>query len=135
MSAARLAGIIALGGALGALLRFGLSMAALALWSDWVVGGTLIANMTGSFVIGLVAVWAVRRTVSLGLEAFLVTGLCGGFTTFSAFSLEAVMLIVGGDWAGAGLCILASVALWLAAVWAGWTVGERLFGAADHTKS
>lgn len=127
MSEGRLVGIIALGGALGALLRFGVSMAALALWSDWAVAGTLIANIAGSFAIGLVAVWAVRRTLSPSLEAFLVIGFCGGFTTFSAFSLEAVMLIVGGNWAGAGLYVLASAILWLGAAWAGWAAGERLF--------
>ena len=121
-------GAIALGGALGALLRFGISMAALALFADWAVAGTLTANVAGSFVIGLVAAWVVRRGVSIEREAFLVTGFCGGFTTFSAFSLETVMIIVGGNWAGAGLYVLVSVPLWLGAAWAGWSTGEVFAG-------
>lgn len=119
-------GAIALGGALGALLRFGVSMAALAVLTEWAVAGTLIANILGSFVIGTVAAWAVRRGVSIEREAFLVTGFGGGFTTFSVFSLETVMMGVVGDWMGAGLYVLVSVVAWLAAVWAGWSVGESL---------
>lgn len=127
MSGGRLAGFIAVGGAIGALLRFVVSMAALALWPDWSVAGTLIVNILGSFAIGLGATWAVRRSISPALEAFLIVGFCGGFTTFSAFSLETVMLVVGGNWAGAGLYVLASAVFWLAAVWAGWTAGEWVF--------
>jgi len=121
-------GAVALGGALGALLRFGVSMAVLALFAEWAVIGTLIANMAGSFLIGLIAARAVRLGISPERDAFLVTGFCGGFTTFSAFSLETVMMIVGGDWTGAGLYVLVSVPAWLGAAWAGWTVGTRLAG-------
>lgn len=121
-------GAVALGGALGALLRFGVSMAALVLFAEWAVMGTLIANVAGSFLIGLIAARAVRLGVSPKRDAFLITGFCGGFTTFSAFSLETVMMIVGGDWTGAGLYVLVSVPLWLGAAWAGWTVGTRLAG-------
>ncbi|WMT91603.1 CrcB family protein [Pelagibacterium sp. H642] len=138
MNGGRLAGFIAVGGAMGALLRFVVSMAALALWPDWSVAGTLIVNIFGSFAIGLGATWAVRRSLSQTLEASLIVGFCGGFTTFSAFSLETVMLIVGGNWAGAGVYVLASVVLWLAAAWAGWTAGEWVFAGKpghDHTKS
>ena len=119
-------GAIALGGALGALLRFAISTVALAVLPEWTVAGTLIANILGSFVIGLVAAWVVRRGVSIEREAFLITGFCGGFTTFSAFSLETVMLVVAGDWAGAGAYVVISVPLWLGATWAGWMVGEGL---------
>lgn len=121
-------GAIALGGALGALLRFGVSIAALALFPDWAVLGTLTANVAGSFVIGLVAAWVVKRGVSIEREAFLVTGFCGGFTTFSAFSLETVMMVVGGDWPGAALYVLISVPAWLAAAWAGWSAGAVFAG-------
>lgn len=118
---------VALGGALGALARFGVSMAALATLADWAMAGTLIANVAGSLAIGFVAAWAVQRPVAPWLEALLVTGFCGGFTTFSAFSLETVTLIVGGDWGSAGVYVAVSVVLWLAAVWAGWAAGERFF--------
>lgn len=121
-------GAVALGGALGALLRFGVSLAALAMLSEWAVAATLIANILGSFVIGLVAAWAVRRGMPAEREAFLVTGFCGGFTTFSAFSLETVLLAVGGNWAGAGLYVLVSVPAWLGAAWAGWAAGEAFAG-------
>jgi len=118
---------VALGGALGALVRFGVSMAALTMMTDWAMAGTLPANVAGSLVIGFVAAWAVQRPVAPWVEALLITGFCGGFTTFSAFSLETVMLIVGGDWGSAGGYVAVSIVLWLVAAWAGWTAGERLF--------
>lgn len=135
MTGWRVLAAIASGGALGALVRFGVSLAMIA--AGWPILGTLAANVVGSFVIGLLVAWMTRRAVPAEAEAFLIVGVCGGFTSFSAFSLEAVMLAMSGDWAGAGGYVIASLALWMAAVWAGWRLGAALFDPEqdDHTNS
>ena len=95
---------VALGGGLGAVGRYLLSLIA-APWSFPVM--TLLTNFLGAVVIGAVSKSAVL---------FLKTGLCGGFTTFSTFSLETVELLEQGRWAAGGGYILASVGLCLAGV-------------------
>ncbi len=92
---------------------------------------TAVANITGSFAIGLYAVlygpggtWPAGP----GQQQFVMAGLCGGYTTFSIFSLEALAMLSRGDVALAAAWILANVALWLGAAAAGMTLGERLAG-------
>ena len=99
--------LIALGGALGAVLRH-LSVAALG--APW---ATAAVNVAGSFAIGVLFVLLAART---GWQPFLMTGVLGGFTTFSAFSLDTLKLIQAGQPAQAALYVLASVALSLIAV-------------------
>jgi fluoride exporter len=99
--------LIALGGALGSVLRY-LMVAALA--APW---GTAVVNVLGSFAIGLVFVLLDTRT---GWQLFLMTGVLGGFTTFSAFSLDTLKLIHAGQPATAALYVAGSVALSLVAV-------------------
>ncbi|MGR3466300.1 MAG: fluoride efflux transporter FluC [Shimia sp.] len=84
-------GFVALGGALGAAARYGLGL--------WLAGPgfpvpIIAANVLGSFLMGLAVVWTGRHAPGLG--PFLMTGVLGGFTTFSAFSLETVTLIERG---------------------------------------
>lgn len=111
---------VALGGACGAMLRYALS---------WIIGSqhmfpwaTLTINIAGSFAIGLV--WGVCGQMdwfqSWG-RLFLVVGLLGGFTTFSAFSLETLTLVNDGKVVAAFGYVASSVVLCLVAVW----VGER----------
>ena len=88
--------LVAFGGALGASLRF---LATLAWPAPW---GVLAVNVAGSFLIGLLAV-----RLAPGLAPFLLTGVLGGFTTFSAFSIETVALIERGA-AGAALAYVAA---------------------------
>ena len=104
---------VALGGAAGALLRWGVVQGAgFAL-------GTLAVNVAGSFAIGLVWVILPER-----MQPLLMVGLLGGFTTFSAFSLDTLRLIEGGR-AGSALAYAgASVILSLVACWAGMTLGR-----------
>lgn len=119
---------VALGGAIGSVLRF--------LAGGWVAGrmlaghpqtafpvATLLVNVAGSFLIGIVFAWldqVVRDPVLRdGLRAFLVVGVLGGFTTFSTFSLETIHLFESGLWDRALLNIIASVALCIAAAFAG----------------
>ena len=113
--------LIGLGGALGSMLRFGTSL---------VIGpknfplATLLINIIGSFVIGLVIAYSSRNdTFAANWKLFFATGVCGGFTTFSAFSLENLQLLQDGKFGLLGLYIAASVLFGLAACW----IGFRMF--------
>ena len=92
---------VALGGGLGAVGRYLLSLIA-APWSFPVM--TLLTNFLGAVVIGAVAQAAGQLPMSKSAVLFLKTGLCGGFTTFSTFSLETVELLEQGRWAGGAVC-------------------------------
>tara|TARA_A100001391_G_C5028502_1_gene267702 strand:+ start:521 stop:937 length:417 start_codon:yes stop_codon:yes gene_type:complete len=138
MSERMLVVAIAFGGAAGSMARFGLSLFAVSMIPGWFMAGTLAANIAGSALIGLIAAWSVRRMPSPILSGFLVTGFCGGFTTFSAFSLEALLFAMSGAWAVALGYIAASIIGWMVAVWVGWSAGMALFAAKEavaQTKS
>jgi fluoride exporter len=85
--------------------------------------GTLVVNLTGSLLIGLLAGLAESRSL-LGPEArlLLVTGLLGGYTTFSAFSLETLVLLRAGQTATAFATVALQVLLGVAAAWAGFAL-------------
>ncbi len=119
---------IALGGALGALARYASALAMLRLVGPGFPLGTLAVNIAGSFLMGLAAVAVLARggEALRGAAPFLMPGLLGGFTTFSAFSLETVMLIERGRAAAAAFYVAASVGggiaalvlgMWLARGW------------------
>jgi fluoride exporter len=118
---------VALGGALGSLARFWLAAAMTMLTGPRFPWGTLLINILGSFVIGVVAAVTLtpaRVAMHPDLRVFLMVGVCGGFTTFSAFSLQTLELLQSGDaWPAAGY-IAGSVVLCLAAVWGGWLLGR-----------
>lgn len=114
--------LVTLGGGLGAAMRYGFSL--LPLWSAGFPYATLAINIIGSFLIGLCARWLPVEQESLRL--FLMTGILGGFTTFSAFSLEALRLWVDGNRMEAGLYCLLSVGLCLVGVALGDWVGRLL---------
>lgn len=85
--------------------------------------GTFLVNISGSLVIG--ALWALSektKVLSPSASVFLMSGICGGFTTFSAFSLENMKLIQAGEYATAGIYALGSVMGGLIALWAGMTL-------------
>jgi CrcB protein len=110
---------IALGGALGSVGRFWLAAAfELLLRSDF-PWATVVTNITGSFAIGVVA----ALPMDLHLRQFLMIGVLGGFTTFSAFSLQTLALAEAGDWPKAAANVLGSVILCLLAVWVGHMLG------------
>lgn len=116
MTWAGLSLLVAAGGAAGALSRFWVGVAAVAAFGPaWPVG-TLLVNVVGSFLIGAVATAAWG---SAPLKAGVITGFLGGFTTFSAFSLETVRLVEGGRSGQAALYVALSVALCIAAAAAG----------------
>jgi CrcB protein len=112
--------LVAAGGALGSLLRYVVGQWSLRLWGPNFPWGTLIVNVAGCFVIGVFAEMIARRfNASVELRLLLVTGFLGGFTTFSAFSLDAVSLFERGEAVLGGVYIAASVGLSMAAVVAG----------------
>ena len=112
---------VALGGAIGSVGRFWLNSLVTARAGDGFPWGTLVINVLGSFAIGVFA-----TLVPVGQDTarkFLMAGICGGFTTFSAFSLQTLELTQRGEWLRAGGNILGSVALCLVAVRLGWMIG------------
>jgi CrcB protein len=120
--------LIAGGGALGALLRYGVSGAALRLLGADFPWGTLCANLTGCFLIGLLWVLAERVAFHPYVNPFVFTGLLGAFTTFSTYSLESIALLRDGEvWRGV-LNIALSNGLGLAAVIAGFACAHLVIG-------
>ena len=112
--------VIALGAAVGANLRYGLSIWAARQWGTTFPYGTLLINVLGSFAIGVVMVLLTTRlAVSDVWRLLIVTGLLGGFTTFSTFSYETYGLLVSGSWLAAGLNIVGSVGLAIISVFLG----------------
>ena len=110
---------VALGGAIGATLRWALGLALLrGLGPTTLPLPVLTVNVLGSMAMGAFVVLAAQRGLT-HVSPFVTTGLLGGFTTFSAFSLETVTLIERGQAATAALYVLLSVALSVGALWAG----------------
>lgn len=103
--------LVALGGAIGAALRFLTGLAVLRLFGsgDFPLA-IIVANVIGSFLMGVFVVLAAQRGLT-HFSPFVMTGLLGGFTTFSAFSLETVTLIERGQMGSAALYIVLSVGL------------------------
>jgi CrcB protein len=111
---------VALGGALGSAARYGVNV-----WSGRMLGSefpwhTMIVNILGCFAMGaLVGLMALKLSVSNDIRAFLTTGILGGFTTFSAFSLDFALLVERKSYGAAGAYAAGSVLVSLLAVFAG----------------
>lgn len=118
--------LIFVGGGFGALCRFAATSfvgKALGTKFPW---GTMVVNVAGSLLMGLVIAWLARRSSGdAGLRLLLATGFLGGFTTFSAFSLDAVSLYERGAISAAAGYIAASVAVSILALFAGLFVGRQ----------
>ena len=125
--------IVAAGGALGAVARYGVGVWAQRLFpaAQW-PWATLTVNVVGGLLMGLLAGWLAFRggAHSESLRLFAAVGVLGGFTTFSAFSLEAALMIERRQLAMAGGYVAASVVLSIAALFIGLMVARRAFGAA-----
>ncbi len=120
---------IAVGSALGGMARYWCTGAAARLFGETFPWGTLLINILGSFIIGLfVALTGPdgRYIVDPNIRAFVTVGFCGGYTTFSAFSLQTMVLMQEGEWLHAGGYILGSVILCLVFVWLGHVVATQL---------
>jgi CrcB protein len=119
--------IVFLGGGLGAATRHGVNILAAGLLGTAFPYGTLFINVAGSFVMGLIAEYfALKSGLPQHLRLFLTTGILGGFTTFSAFSLEAALLYERGQVIGAAVYVVASVVLAIAGLFAGLAIVRAL---------
>ena len=117
--------LVAVGGAIGAALRHLSGIAALRIMGAGFPWGTLFVNVLGSFIMGLFIAWMVKKTgVSNDMRLFVATGILGGFTTFSAFSLDVANMVERGAMGGAFIYIAASVIISLAAVFIGLWFGR-----------
>ncbi|MEO1136193.1 MAG: fluoride efflux transporter CrcB [Pseudomonadota bacterium] len=118
---------VAAGGALGALARHGVSRTALHLMGPNFPWGTLVANVAGSFAMGLIIAWlAAREPANPALRAFLTVGMLGAFTTFSTFSLDVVTLYRDRTVMIAGAYLMASVILSVGGLLAGLAIGRQV---------
>ena len=115
--------IVFFGAGIGGALRHGVNLASARLFGPGFPLGTLIVNVVGSLAMGLLAGWFAYRTgVPQHWRLFLTTGVLGGFTTFSAFSLDAALLIERHAYGLAAAYVAVSVAVSLAALFAGLAV-------------
>jgi fluoride exporter len=122
---------IALGSALGGMARYWLSGAVAQRVGETFPWGTIIVNVSGSFVIGFFATLTGpdgRLLVGGTARQFVMLGICGGYTTFSSFSLQTLTLARDGEWLWAGGNVLISVAFCLAAVWIGHVAAAAVNG-------
>src|SRR5882757_5931000 len=115
--------IVFLGGGLGAALRHGMNIGVARWLGTAFPYGTLIINVTGSLVMGLIAgYFAFKGGLSQHWRLFLTTGILGGYTTFSAFSLDTALLYERGELGLAALYVLGSVLLSIAGLFAGFWI-------------
>ena len=117
---------VAAGGAIGTLGRYAVSGIVARAFGETFPWGTLIVNVTGSFLIGVVAVIIGpdgRMLWPSALRQHVMVGIFGGYTTFSSFILQTLVLLREGEWLSAGLNIVGSVVLCLIGCWLGWGLG------------
>ena len=116
-------GLVAAGGAVGAVARFLVAVWGSGIWGTRFPWGTLLVNLAGCFIIGLLAALSIKlRWLSTPLWCLLVTGLVGGFTTFSSFGLETFQMLRQQAWLMAGGYIIASFIGGLLLLWLGYSL-------------
>lgn len=118
---------VAVGGALGAVLRFAVSRGSADAFGTGFPWGTLIVNAVGAFAIGFLAAWFINRlSAGPALRALVLTGLLGGLTTFSTFSFETLELAQTGAFGKTAANVVANLGLSLVLVWIGYGLGGRV---------
>ena len=121
--------VIGLGGALGSIARYAVSSTIARGIGEIFPWGTFVANVTGCFIIGLFAMVTGpdgRILVPPDVRLFVMVGFCGGYTTFSSFSLQTLALARDGDMTRAGLNVAISVVFCLVGVWLGSVAGAAI---------
>ena len=118
--------LVGLGGSIGSMLRYATAMLINTKYFPW---PTLIVNVVGSFIIGAVFALSIKdEAFSNNWKMFLATGICGGFTTFSAFSLENMGFVETGKIGIAAIYIILSIVLGIAAAFLGYKIITYAFG-------
>ena len=120
---------VAIGGALGSVGRFWLNGLISARFGETFPWGTMLINISGSFIIGVIGALAnpegrMDSQSRAFATQFLMIGICGGYTTFSSFSLQTLNLVRDREWLYAGGNVILSVVLCMIAVWLGWMLGS-----------
>jgi CrcB protein len=122
---------IAIGSAIGGVARYWIATAIANWFGETFPWGTIIVNITGSFIIGFFATLTGpdgRIFVGTTTRLFVMIGICGGYTTFSSFSLQTLNLMNEGEWFRAGANVGLSVVCCMLAVWAGHILAASLSG-------
>lgn len=126
---------IFMGCGLGGLLRYGVAYGVYQLmgpfWSkEDFPYGTIIVNISGCMIMGFLFALILDRTSEINpyLRDFLIIGFLGGYTTFSSFSMETILLLESGHWLSAILNVFLSISLCIGGCWAGLAIGRQYFG-------
>ena len=122
---------VAIGGALGSVGRFWLNGLISSRFGETFPWGTMLINITGSFIIGVIGALAnpegrMDSSSRAFVTQFIMIGICGGYTTFSSFSLQTLNLLRDREWLYAGGNVLLSVLLCMMAVWLGYALGATV---------
>ncbi len=128
VDSAAMYGFVTMGGVIGSLLRWVVALV-LPVADGGLPWATFFANATGCFAIGFYATLTGpdgRLFVGPRMRQFFTIGICGGYTTFSAFSFETLRFVLSGDGRSAVIYLAISLASWLAAVWLGDMLAQRL---------
>jgi CrcB protein len=124
---------VALGSAIGGVSRYLLGGLVQRMLDTTFPAGTLLVNVTGSFLLGAIIRYALETpSLTPEVRAFLTIGVCGGYTTFSTFSYETMALLEDGEWARAGVYITASVILSLIATFLGLALARQVIIWREH---
>ena len=124
---------VALGSAIGGVSRYLLGGLVQRMLDTTFPAGTLLVNVTGSFLLGAITRYALETpSLTPEVRAFLTIGVCGGYTTFSTFSYETMALLEDGEWARAGGYITASVILSLIATFLGFALARQVIVWREH---
>jgi fluoride exporter len=124
---------VALGSAIGGVSRYLLGGLVQRMLDTTFPAGTLLVNVTGSFLLGAIIRYALETpSLTPEVRAFLTIGVCGGYTTFSTFSYETMALLKDGEWARAGVYITASVLLSLIATFTGFALARQVIIWREH---
>lgn len=125
---------VAIGAALGGVSRHYLSVFVQQRAGPDFPVGTLVINVTGSFLLGLIMRYALQTdAISPEARSFLATGFCGGYTTFSTFTYETLRLLEDGEYGRAGLYVGASVIVALLATLLGFAAAQKLLALRQHS--
>jgi CrcB protein len=119
---------VAIGAAAGGLSRFYLTVAMQERFGDAFPWGTLLINITGSLLLGFIIRYAMATSMPIELRLLLTTGFCGGYTTFSSYSLETAALLESGQYGRAAFYSIGSVVFSLLATFGGFLLARAIFG-------
>jgi len=118
--------LVAVGGAIGTVLRFSVTKLSVSLIGNTYTG-TFLVNVTGSLLLGAFIGWSLTKSTDMNhLRHFIAIGILGGYTTFSTLALESMQLLESGSLSRAGLNIIANVTIGLLAAYAGFQMGRAI---------